>query len=537
MRPNWSFLGICVCWAGLSVGVAAAADIANGDFESLDANGAPKGWLPANSAEASVQVEPDGNHFLRLHTVTPGKMVMVYRAIPLGPADRALELTLRVRYQDIKPGAKPWFDGRIIMNVLDADGKRLKPAPAPLYYRGTKADWQRVSRKFLVPEGAAQLELMPALFQAAAGTLDFDDLALAPIDPASVPKPLDMSSPVVAAPPADKLPPPLHVAGNRLLTPDGRNVWLQGLCVDSLEWSATGERVVRSIEVGIEQWHANVIRLPVKEEYWFGKSPYQEDGGAGYRQLVESCIHATAGRGAYLILDLHRFRAPNAQHLAFWQDVAARYRQHPAVIFELFNEPHDITWEVWRNGGEVADKVKPKEGVAVENQEVLTRFQAVGMQQLVEAIRTAGANNLIVAGGLDWSYDLSGVLRGFALNDREGGNGIMYTSHIYPWKRGWQQHVLDVAAQYPVFIGEVGNIRAWEDFPFITPDIRFDTTGWSEDMLGAIQKYQLHWTGFSFHPKCGPSVISDWDYTPTPYWGVFVKQALAGTAYPLQKIR
>jgi hypothetical protein len=31
------------------------------------------------------------------------------------------------------------------------------------------------------------------------------------------------------------------------------------------------------------------------------------------------------------------------------------------------------------------------------------------MQQLYSAVRAAGADNLVVAGGIDWAYDLSGV--------------------------------------------------------------------------------------------------------------------------------
>jgi hypothetical protein len=32
-------------------------------------------------------------------------------------------------------------------------------------------------------------------------------------------------------------------------------------------------------------------------------------------------------------------------------------------------------------------------------------------------------------------------------------------------------------------------------------------------------------------------VISDWQYTPTPYWGAFVKDALAGKAFEMKKVR
>ena len=56
-------------------------------------------------------------------------------------------------------------------------------------------------------------------------------------------------------------------------------------------------------------------------------------------------------------------------------------------------------------------------------------------------------------------------------------------------------------------------------------------------MLGVIQKHRLNWTAFSFHPKCGPNVIKDWDYTPTEFWGVFVKQALAGKQFKTKRLR
>ncbi|MDR0353426.1 MAG: glycoside hydrolase family 5 protein [Opitutaceae bacterium] len=356
------------------------------------------------------------------------------------------------------------------------------------------------------------------------------------------PKKYDMNSPVVRKPPPEMLPPPLHVAGNEIRTPDGRPVWLQGLCIDSLEWSHVGERVVQSVIAGVYQWKANAIRLPVQmredagKGFWFGKSLYQKDEGKRYREIVDSAVNAAAGLGAYLIIDLHGFRAPTEEAVVFWKDVATRYKNHPAVIFELFNEPHDITWDVWRDGGEVSDSTRNQDVVA-ENKDKLKTFKAVGMQQLVDAIRGTGAKNAIIAGGIDWSGDISGVLNGYELDDR-GGNGIIYTAHVYPWKKDWQGKFLCVAEKHPVLIGEVGAIRAWEDFSFIGPEQRYPLEGWAEDMIGCIQKYKLHWTAFSFHPLCGPMIISDWEYTPTPYWGVYVKDALVnGKKFEMKKMR
>jgi hypothetical protein len=356
-------------------------------------------------------------------------------------------------------------------------------------------------------------------------------------------KKYENDSPVVRKPPPGMLPPPLRVAGNQVLAPDGKPVWLQGLCVDSLEWSHVGERVVQSVIAGVYQWKANIIRLPVQmradagKGFWFGKSIYQKDEGKRYREIVDSAVNAASGLGAYLIIDLHGFRAPTGEALEFWKDVATRYKNHPAVLFELFNEPHDITWDIWRDGGDVYDEVKAREGVVAENKEKLLAFKAVGMQRLIDAIRATGAKNIIIAGGIDWSGDISGVINGYELDDR-GGDGIIYTAHVYPWKKDWLGKFLRVAEKHPVLIGEVGAIRAWEDFSFIGPDQRYPLEGWAEDMIGCIQKYKLHWTAFSFHPRCGPMIVSDWEYTPTPYWGVYVKDALVnGKQFEMKKMR
>jgi hypothetical protein len=305
---------------------------------------------------------------------------------------------------------------------------------------------------------------------------------------------------------------------------------LQGLCLPSLEWSAKGEQIEKSVPVAIDEWKANAIRLPVRDDFWFGRGPYQgKDGGAAYRKIVDAAVEATANRGAYLVLDLHRFGTPKREHLEFWKDAAVRYRNHPAVLFELFNEPHGTSWEVWRNGGPLTDESDAPTGEV-----------GVGMQALLDAVRATGAENVVIAGGLDWSYDLSGVVNGYALEGRDGGRGIMYSAHIYPWKRDWQGKVLGTAKKHPIFVGEVGAPPDWKSVDFIpeaarTEDLR--SGDWPRDVLGMIQAEGLHWTAFSFHPKATPVVISDWDYTPTPYWGAFVKEALSGRRFEMKRMR
>jgi len=542
MKHLFLFISMIV----LSLSLTARADeapgvslLSNSDFKTDDGTGKPAGW----PIKDGITWEQEGDlRFLRFTSPEAGKMVMAYRQIPV-PASRpeALEVHVRARANDVKPGAKAWNDARVMIQWKDAKGKVLKQMPPAPAFKGTTNGWVDKRVYFAIPAKAAVLEIMPCLFNAASGTLDIATLEVLPstADKLPAPPPMVPSEPIAVATP---VPTQLKVVGNELRTLDGKSVWLQGLCLDSMQWNAVGEKILISLPVAIEQWHANVIRLPVVEEFWFGWGKWQgkDREGKNYRKIVDDAIAAANSRGAYLVIDLHRFGAPTPKHVAFWKDVAIRYKDHPGVVFELFNEPHDISWKVWRDGGNIKEGDNDDVGVK-ENNEAMDEDNTPGIQALVDVIRQQGAKNLIIAGGLNWSYNLQGILKGFDLKDHDGGYGIMYSTHVYPWKKDWQKNFIDVAAKYPIFVGEVGCPEKWEDFKFIPEGERYEELGpsctWPNDMLATIQKYKLNWTGFSFHPKCGPMVISDWDYTPTAYWGVYVKRALAGEQFTAQKLR
>jgi hypothetical protein len=559
VKVTFAIVAMCGLWAAVSAENAApktapaeapaaptapaqdapASLVSNGDFERAGAAGDwPDGWPRVDGASWERE---DGNRFLRLRSETPGRTVLAYVPVALAAEHKALELSFRVRATDIRPGKQAWFDGRIMMNFKDAAGTVLKPGPSHPSFRGTSRGWLARSQRFLVPAGATVLELMPAIFQAQGGTLDLDDVRVAAVPPESVPPP-KVPPPKPVAPPSEtmkparpeSLPPALHVDGNQLKTPDGRAVWLQGVAVASMEWTAGGEHILESVAEAIDGWKANCVRLSVKDDFWFGRTRWQNDGGAAYRRLADAAVEAAASRGAYLVLDLHRFGAPMDEHVAFWKDAATRYRNHPAVLMELFNEAHSLTWPVWRDGGEIEPE-KSGDVNAAENAERIARPRTSGMQALVDAVRGTGAMNLVIAGGLDWGYDLSGVAAGYALAERPGGQGIIYSSHIYPWKKDWAGKVLPAAEKFPLMLGEVGCSLA--PMSFIPPEQHEDPYTWAPDMLGLIQKHRLNWTAWCFHPSASPMVISDWKYTPTPYWGVFVKEALGGKAFEMKRMR
>ncbi len=497
--------------------------IVNGDFAEDGGDGWPRGW----GRHEGVSWLSEGNsRFMRVESVGPDKMYSIYRRVDLPEGMRAAKLSWRWRVTGLVNGEKSWHDTRIIVNFLDGAGSKVS-GPAP--NRGSDSQgWETRSITFLVPEDTVSIEIMPSLFHAKEGIMDITHISLTPADPTPllekkrIKEEMEASLRMEPEKPVEKnWPPELKVAVNKIVDPENNEVWLQGVNIPSLEWSLRGDNVMKSAVVAVDEWKANAVRLCMKDDFWFGEEAEQ------YRRLIDNVIILVANRGAYVILDLHRYRAIREEHIKFWEDAAARYKNHPAVLFDIINEPHGISWEVWRNGGFVEERTGyANEDAFLEEEDLLVArqgFSSPGMQAAVNRIRATGARNIIVAGALDWAYDLSGILKGFALDD-PSGNGIVYSSHVYPWKNNWQESFIAVAEFYPVILGEVGCMPDPMPFQASTEDPHT----WAPDILGVIRRHNLHWTAWCFHTSASPRILLDWNYTPTPYWGQYVKDALTG---------
>jgi hypothetical protein len=307
--------------------------------------------------------------------------------------------------------------------------------------------------------------------------------------------------------------PGYHVVGNQVLDKNGKVHYFHGVARPTLEWSVEGENVSPGDFKSIASWKANVARIALNQDFWlFG------NGAPGYQQTVKQAVEWAKQAGLDVILDLHwsdqgkqgsvaaaQQTMADANSITFWKSVAEFYKDDGRVLFELYNEPHDITWEVWLNGGDAGG------------------FTAVGMQQLYDAVRSTGANNIVIAGGLDWSYDLSGVP-----THRIQGQNIMYATH--PYSRGNWKPVSSFDAKWgfvtatdPVIVSEFGDNVAECTFDYTAAVIAY------ADRCGAS------WTGWAWYPGgCTfPSLINDWAATPTAM-GQVVKDAL--TRYATQGV-
>lgn len=309
----------------------------------------------------------------------------------------------------------------------------------------------------------------------------------------------------------------LHVQGNRLIDADGRPILLRGVNIASLEWSNHGEHMREALAHAVGVWKANLIRLPLAQDRWFGKVSGQYDGGADYRKIVDGLVDACAGSRVYIDLDLHwsdrgtwadeggklgQQLMPDAHSVLFWRDVATRYKNYPNVIFGLYNEPHDIPWSVWRNGGSATQRPSRRE----PNQPPVT-YQAVGMQTLYDTVRAVGAGNVVTVSGVDWGYDLRGVLEGYPIS----GSNILYETHPYSFKRDWDNSFGKVSVHYAVLMGEWGGSAKDLDY--------------GKRLMAYAKQHALNWTAWCFHPTCGPPLLKNWSFEPSAF-GQFVKDSL-----------
>jgi len=310
----------------------------------------------------------------------------------------------------------------------------------------------------------------------------------------------------------------LHAEGRWIVNEDGAKVILRGVNIASLEWTVSGENMLRSLDSAVVGWHSNLVRIPLSQDRWFGKTSEQRDDGRSYQSLVDQLVQSCTEKGTYILLELHwnnagawgqnigQHKMPDSNSVIFHRSLAAMYGNVPAVLLGLYNEPHDISWDVWLNGGLVTEDFE-------QNGETKKlSYRTIGFQALYDTVRAAGAtDNLIVIGGLDWAFDLSGVLNGHAVS----GRNIMYDTHPYPWKdTNWDGKFGNVGRQTPILVGEWGG------------NFQEGHRTYGNTMAAYLRVNRFCWTAWCFHPSAGPTLIQDWNYISTGFGGL-VKNELA----------
>ena len=324
--------------------------------------------------------------------------------------------------------------------------------------------------------------------------------------------------------------PQLHVAGNQLVTAAGQPVVLHGADRSGTEFMCVHDKgifdgPVSQASINVMKAHGiNAVRVPLNEACWNGDSYVNPAySGAHYRAAVTGYIHRLTASGLATIIDLHwtdgAYTGPASACVdatatcqkpmpdaagapRFWKSVAGTFKGSDAVIFDLFNEPypeqaaHGSTaqgWTCWLHGGTCP-------GIS---------YPVAGMQTMLNAVRSAGAANIVMAGGLTWSNDLTGWL---AHQPADPDHNLAASWHSYNFnacstQTCWNHQIAPVAAKVPLIAGEIGENDCTAKY--ITP-----LTQWMDTKHASY----LAWTwNADFNCASGPGLITNYNGQPTTF--------------------
>ena len=222
----------------------------------------------------------------------------------------------------------------------------------------------------------------------------------------------------------------LHVAGTQLCNESGEAVVLRGMSSHGLQWFpqyANAQSIRNTAEYG-----ANLFRAAM----YTAENGYLSQS-AEMRDRLISAVDAAIAEDLYVIIDWHILSDGNPgahtqEAAAFFREMARRYADNPAVLYEICNEPNgNVTWE---------NDVKPY---------AIT---------VIEAIRESAPRSIILVGSPTWSQDIH-----LAAADPLPFDNIMYTLHFYAGTHGAElRGRIDgaLAKGLPVFVTEWGTSRA-----------------------------------------------------------------------------
>ena len=222
----------------------------------------------------------------------------------------------------------------------------------------------------------------------------------------------------------------LQVNGNSIVDKNGDAVSFAG---NSFFWSNDnwgGERYYEPEVVSWlkKDWNTTIVRAAMGVEDPGGYL----DNKTANKNRVKTIVDAAIDEGLYVIIDWHSHHAEDNTNEAvlFFQEMAELYGEHDNVIYELYNEPLDISW---------SNIIKP---------------YAISV---ITAIRAIDPDNLIVVGTPEWSQrvDLA------AADPITGFSNIAYTLHFYTiYHQQWLRDRANAALEdgIALFVTEWGSI-------------------------------------------------------------------------------
>jgi endoglucanase len=331
--------------------------------------------------------------------------------------------------------------------------------------------------------------------------------------------------------------PYVSVNGNRVVNQRGETVRLLGVNRSGAEYTCLAGKHIfdgpadsASVQAMVA-WRVDAVRVPLNEDCWLGINGVSRAvAGPAYQQAIEKYVGTLESHGIVAILDLHwaapgkylargQWPVPDLDHAPkFWTSVARAFASNHGVIFDLFNEPYITSWSCWRDG--CTTRYTPARKTV--------SYRSAGMQALVNAVRSTGAGQPIMLGGLKYSSDDS---QWFDFEPADPDHQLIAGFHTYNFgscnaEACWNSTIAPLAAKVPVITGEMGengckqtyidHYMAWAD----GHDVSY--LGWAWDATDPPSGWRC---------SAGPALIKNYNGAPTAF-GAGLKSHLARLDLP-----
>jgi endoglucanase len=226
----------------------------------------------------------------------------------------------------------------------------------------------------------------------------------------------------------------LSVVGTHLVDKDGKKVQLKGVSSMWLNWERDGYAEDKEgLRYMRDNWNLSLIRAAMGVEAGDNSPTYLKDPEHAKAQ-VETIVRNAIELGVYVIIDWHDHDAigNREQAKAFFSEMAEKYGSTPNVMYEVFNEPLDVSWDT---------ELKPYH------------------ESLRDTIRAKDADNIILLGTPNWDQDVD-----IAADNPLGGDNLMYVFHFYSCSHTRQYFLGKVnyalSRGVPLFVSEWGAATA-----------------------------------------------------------------------------
>jgi hypothetical protein len=308
---------------------------------------------------------------------------------------------------------------------------------------------------------------------------------------------------------------PLMVVQNQLQDSAGKQVHLTGVNRSGTEYACIqgwgifdGPSDDTSV-AAIADWGANAVRIGLNEDCWLGiNGAPQQHSGAAYIKAVTDYVQRLHRHGLYAVVSL-MWAAPGANQapwqegmadadhaLTFWSSVAGAFRDDGATLLELYGEPSWISWSCWVDGCTYSDKYG--------------NWRTAGMGEMLQAVRQAGAHNIVLIPGINYANDLSSWLA-YAPVDPDhqlAASFNVYGDNTCADSACWDTSIREVAKRVPLVTAELGEQAVGPNCGHAFVD-RYLSYAHSNGLS------YLAWVWDTWNP-CASALILDYNGTPTP---------------------